>query len=121
VSKTPTTRQGVVDFGTTDEHPSLYWTEVKPTMSNIGLAFSVRMLPDFPRCLARCRVHPFYLLFGVAVGDRVTQAPPRRPRRAAFPHRAPAEGRTRSRFGALAAHAPPIRRLATLVTRRIRR
>jgi hypothetical protein len=36
------------------------------------------------------------------------------------PHRAPAKGRTRLRFGALAAHAPPIRRLATLVTRRIR-
>ena len=37
-----------------------------------------------------------------------------------FPARAPAEGRTRSRFGALAAHAPPIRRLATSVTRHIR-
>jgi hypothetical protein len=44
------------------------------------------------------------LLKGVAVGDRVAPAPPHRSRRAAFPHRAPVEGRTRLDFGALAAH-----------------
>ena len=57
------------------------------------------------------------LYTGVAVGDRVTPAPPRRSRRAAFPHRAPVEGRTRSKFGAWAAHTPSIRRLAASVTR----
>ena len=51
-------------------------------------------------------------LFTVAVGDRVTPAPPLRSRRAAFPHRAPAEGRTQPEFGAWAAHSPPVRRLA---------
>ncbi len=56
----------------------------------------------------------------VAVGDRVTPAPPHRSRRAAFPHRAPAEGQTRSKFGAWAAHAPPIRKLAASVPCRIR-
>jgi hypothetical protein len=39
---------------------------------------------------------------------------------AAFPHWAPAEGRTRPGFGAWAAHTPPIRRLAASVTHRIR-
>ena len=48
----------------------------------------------------------------VAVGNRVTPAPPHRSQRAAFPHWAPVEGRTRPKFGAWAAHAPPIRRLA---------
>ena len=69
------------------------------------------------RARGRPRMPPIY---SVAVGDRVAPAPPRRSRRAAFPHRAPAKGRTRLRFGALAAHAPPIRRLAASVTRRIR-
>jgi hypothetical protein len=32
--------------------------------------------------------------FSVAVGNRVAPAPPHRSRRAAFPHRAPIEGRT---------------------------
>jgi uncharacterized protein len=50
--------------------------------------------------------------YTVAVGDRVTPAPPLRSRRAAFPHRAPAEGRTQPEFGAWAAHSPPVRRLA---------
>src|SRR3954454_4293872 len=61
------------------------------------------------------------LYTGVAVGDRVTPAPPRRSRRAAFPHRAPVEGRTRSKFGAWAAHTPSIRRLAASVTHQVRR
>src|SRR5271165_3227193 len=47
-------------------------------------------------------------------------APPPQIPAAAFPHRAPAEGRTRPEFGAWAAHTPPIRRLAASVTRRIR-
>ena len=46
-----------------------------------------------------------------AVGNRVTPVPPHRSRRAAFPHRAPIEGRTRSRVW-----TPPIRRLAASVT-----
>jgi hypothetical protein len=41
----------------------------------------------------------------VAVGNRVAPVPPHRSRRAAFPHRAPAEGQTRSKVGAWAAHA----------------
>src|SRR3954447_22394457 len=43
----------------------------------------------------------------VAVGAGVTSRPPRRSRRAAFPHRAPVEGRTRPAFGAWAAHPVP--------------
>ena len=43
-------------------------------------------------------------LTSVAVGTEVTSRPPRRSRRAAFPHRAPAEGQTRPAFGAWAAH-----------------
>src|SRR6201994_1257787 len=46
-----------------------------------------------------------------AVGNRVTPVPPHRSRRAAFPHRAPIEGQTRSRVW-----TPPIRRLAASVT-----
>jgi hypothetical protein len=46
---------------------------------------------------------------------------PHRSRRAAFPHRAPVEGRTRPEFGAWAAHSPPARRLAAPVTCRTRR
>ena len=38
----------------------------------------------------------------VAVGTEVTSRPPRRSRRAAFPHRAPVEGQTRPAFGAWA-------------------
>jgi len=38
----------------------------------------------------------------VAVGTGVTSCPPRRSRRAAFPHRAPVEGQTRPAFGAWA-------------------
>ena len=40
----------------------------------------------------------------VAVGTGVTSRPPRRSRRAAFPHRAPAGSQTWSMFGAWAAH-----------------
>jgi len=53
-------------------------------------------------------VHPGFL---VAVGAGVTSRPPRRSRRAAFPHRAPVEGRTRPAFGAWAAHPVPVRGL----------
>ena len=56
----------------------------------------------------------------VAVGTEVTSRPPRRSRRAAFPHRAPVAGQTRPRFGAWAALAPPVRRLAAPVTCLIR-
>jgi hypothetical protein len=45
----------------------------------------------------------------VAVGAGVTSCPPRRSRRAAFPHRAPVEGQTRPAFGAWAAHPVPVR------------
>ena len=44
-------------------------------------------------------------------GTEVTSRPPRRSRRAAFPHRAPVEGRTRPAFGAWAAHPVPVRGL----------
>jgi hypothetical protein len=47
----------------------------------------------------------------VAVGAGVTSCPPRRSRRAAFPHRAPVEGQTRPAFGAWAAHPVPVRGL----------
>src|SRR3954469_25709232 len=44
-------------------------------------------------------------------GTGVTSCPPRRSRRAAFPHRAPVEGQTRPAFGAWAAHPVPVRGL----------
>jgi hypothetical protein len=53
----------------------------------------------------------------VAVGNRVTPVPPHRSRRAAFPHRAPAEGQTRSKLGAWAAHScfnPSARRVGDM-------
>src|SRR3954453_11867485 len=50
-------------------------------------------------------------LTSVAVGTEVTSRPPRRSRRAAFPHRAPVEGQTRPAFGAWAAHPVPVRGL----------
>ena len=56
----------------------------------------------------------------VAVGAGVTSRPPRRSRRAAFPHRAPVEGQTRPAFGAWAAHPVPIRGLRPSVTCRFR-
>src|SRR5688572_12547990 len=67
-----------------------------------------------------------YTLFGVhpatlvAVGAGVTSRPPRRSRRAAFPHRAPIEGRTRPAFGAWAAHPVPVRGLRPSETCRVR-
>ena len=60
-------------------------------------------------------------LTSVAVGTEVTSRPPRRSRRAAFPHRAPVEGQTRPAFGAWAAHPVPIRGLRPSVTCRFRR
>ena len=56
----------------------------------------------------------------VAVGTEVTSRPPRRSRRAAFPHRAPAEGQTRPVFGAWAAHPVPVRGLRPSGTCRFR-
>jgi hypothetical protein len=56
----------------------------------------------------------------VAVGTGVASCPPRRSRRAAFPHRAPVEGQTRPAFGAWAAHPVPIRGLRPSVTCRFR-
>ena len=56
----------------------------------------------------------------VAVGTEVTSRPPRRSRRAAFPHRAPAEGQTRPAFGAWAAHPVPVRGLRPSGTCRFR-
>ena len=47
---------------------------------------------------------------------RVTPLPPHRSRRALLTHRAPVEGRTRSAFGARAAHTSPIRGRAAAVT-----
>jgi hypothetical protein len=61
------------------------------------------------------------VLARVAVGTAVASRPPRRSRRAAFPHRAPVSGRTRSAFGVLGTHAAPIRGLAASVTGLIRR
>jgi hypothetical protein len=52
----------------------------------------------------RLRATARHCLF-VAVGNRVTPVPPHRSRRATFPHRALAEGQTRSKVGAWAAHA----------------
>ena len=57
----------------------------------------------------------------VAVGTGVTSCPPRRSRRAAFPHRAPVEGQTRPAFGAWAAHPVPVRGLRPSGTCRFRR
>ena len=57
----------------------------------------------------------------VAVGTAVARRPPRRSRRAAFPHRAPVSGRTRSAFGVWGTHAAPIRGLAASVTCLVRR
>src|SRR3954454_19426119 len=56
----------------------------------------------------------------VAVGTEVTSRPPRRSRRAAFPHRAPVEGQTRPAFGAWAAHPVPVRGLRPSGTCRFR-
>jgi len=56
----------------------------------------------------------------VAVGTEVTSRPPRRSRRAAFPHRAPVEGQTRPAFGAWAAHPVPVRGLGPSGTCRVR-
>jgi predicted NACHT family NTPase len=56
----------------------------------------------------------------VAVGAGVTSRPPRRSRRAAFPHRAPVEGPTRPAFGAWAAHSVPVRGLGPSGTCRSR-
>ena len=56
----------------------------------------------------------------VAVGTGVTSRPPRRSRRAAFPHRAPVEGQTRPAFGAWAAHPVPVRGLRPSGTCRFR-
>jgi hypothetical protein len=57
----------------------------------------------------------------VAVGTEVTSRPPRRSRRAAFPHRAPVEGQARPAFGAWAAHPVPVRGLRPSGTCRFRR
>ena len=51
----------------------------------------------------------------VAVGTVIAHRPPRRSRRAAFPHRAPVEGRTRSSFGTVTVLPASIRRLAASV------
>ncbi len=48
------------------------------------------------------------------------RSPPHKSRRALLTHRAPVEGRTRSAFGAWAAHAAPIRGRAASVTCRFR-
>src|SRR4051794_2130867 len=57
-------------------------------------------------------------LTSVAVGAGVTSRPPRRSRRAAFPHRAPVEGQTRPVFGAWA--PVPVRGLGPSGTCRVR-
>ena len=57
---------------------------------------------------------------GCRVEVPVTQHLPHRSHRAAFPQWALVEGQTRSRVRSLAAHIPPIRRLAASVTRNTR-
>ena len=57
---------------------------------------------------------------GCRVEVLVTQHLPHRSHRAAFPQWALVEGQTRSKVKSLAAHIPPIRRLAASVTRRAR-
>ena len=56
---------------------------------------------------------------GCRVEVPVTRHLPHRSRRAACPHRALVEGQTRSKVRSLAAHKPPIPRLAASVTRRL--
>jgi hypothetical protein len=72
----------VVAFVATDEHASLYWTEVKPDMSQAALTFWVPMLADFPYVLVdlvpgdhfmpsdRCRA----CRTGESVGDSAVDA-----------------------------------------------
>jgi hypothetical protein len=56
-----------------------------------GVGSGVGVFYDGARWISVCSGLP---VVAVAVGNRVTPAPPQRSRRAAFPHRAPIEGRT---------------------------
>src|SRR5271166_6818767 len=78
------------------------------------------LLPDGLNALKRVARLTDLKIDGCRVEVPVARHLPHRSRRAAFPHRAPAEGRTRPEFGAWAAHTPPIRRLAASVTCRVR-